>query len=61
MTNLELFVVGTLVTLLVTASMTLLIWGAVLDGRDQQEHQRAEREASESRARDRALRMVDAA
>jgi hypothetical protein len=35
MSNLGLFVVGTLVTLLVTASMALLCWGAVLDGRDE--------------------------
>ena len=33
MSNLGLFVVGSLVTLLVAASMALLIWGAVLDGR----------------------------
>ena len=36
MSNLGLFVVGTLVTLLVMASMALLCWGAVLDGRDEQ-------------------------
>ena len=35
MSNLGLFIVGTLVTLLVAASMALLIWGAVLDGRDE--------------------------
>lgn len=45
MSNLSLFIVGALVTLLVTASMALLIWGAVLDGRAQREFEEAEREA----------------
>jgi len=35
MSNLALFGVGLLVTLIVTAAMALLIWGAVLDGRDE--------------------------
>ena len=61
MSNLALFVLGTLVTLLVTASMALLIWGAILDGRDHQEHHRAEREVAERRSRDQALHVVDAA
>jgi hypothetical protein len=34
MSTAGLFVAGTFVTLLVTASMALLIWGAVLDGRE---------------------------
>ena len=59
MSNLQLFVVGTLVTLLVTASMALLIWGAILDGRD--EHARIEAE-HETPQRDRPIiRVVDAA
>ena len=57
MSNLGLFVVGTLVTLLVTSSMALLFWGAVLDGRDEDARRAAEREASESKG----LRVVDAA
>jgi hypothetical protein len=61
MSNLALFVVGTLVTLLVAASMALLIWGAVLDGRDQDEHRRAERDAAERRSAEQALHVVDAA
>jgi hypothetical protein len=61
MSNLGLFIVGTFVTLLVIASMALLIWGAILDGRDQQEHQKAAREATERRSRDQALHVVDAA
>jgi hypothetical protein len=61
MSNLALFIVGTLVTLLVTASMALLIWGAVLDGRDQEEHRRTERDAAERRSTESALHVVDAA
>jgi hypothetical protein len=60
MSNLELFVVGTLVTLLVCASMTLLIWGAVLDGRD--EHDRREEELQPAHPdTPTSLRVVDAA
>ena len=57
MSNLGVFVVGTLVTLLVVSSMALLFWGAVLDGRDEKARRAAEREASESKG----LRVVDAA
>ncbi len=57
MSNLGLFVVGTLVTLLVAASMALLIWGAVLDGQDENARRADEREASESKG----IRVVDAA
>ena len=59
MSNLQLFVVGTLVALLVTASMAVLIWGAILDGRD--EHARIDAE-QETPQRDRpVIRVVDAA
>lgn len=37
MSNVNLFIVGSLVTLLVIASMSFLIWGAILDGRNQSE------------------------
>jgi len=57
MSNLGLFIVGTLVTLLVTGAMALLIYGAVLDGRDEQARLDAERDT----ARQRNLRVVDAA
>lgn len=57
MSGVGLFVVGTLVTFLVTAAMTLLIWGAVLDGRDE----RARLEADRQRALQKELRVVDAA
>ena len=45
MSNAGLFVAGTFVTLLVTASMALLIGGAVLGGRDEHARLDAEREA----------------
>ena len=57
MSQVGLFVAGTLVTLLVTASMALLFWGAVLDGRDEQ----ARLEAESDNARQKDLRVVDAA
>ncbi len=57
MSNLSLFIVGTLVTLLVASSMALLFWGAVLDGRDEKARLAAERDASESKR----LRVLDAA
>lgn len=57
MSNLGLFVVGTLVTLLVTGSMALLFYGAVLDGRDEQARLDAERDTD----RQKDLRVVDAA
>jgi hypothetical protein len=59
MSTLGLFVAGTLVTLLVTASMALLIWGAVLDGRD--EHGRLEAEREAGLQGQRTIRVVDAA
>ena len=57
MNTLGLFVVGMLVTLLVTGSMALLIYGAVLDGRDEMARLDAERDT----ARQKNLRVVDAA
>lgn len=35
MSDLELFVVGTFITILVAVAVVPLIWAAVLDGRDQ--------------------------
>jgi hypothetical protein len=43
MTNVAVFAVGLLVTLLVAGAMSLLVWGAVLDGREDDER-RAENE-----------------
>jgi hypothetical protein len=57
MSNLGLFIVGTLVTLLVTASMGLLFWGAILDGRDEKARLEAERE----HARQKSFRVPDPA
>ncbi len=59
MNDLSLFIVGTLVTLLVMASMALLVWGAILDGRAQREFEEAEREAQRNDRR--RLNIVDAA
>jgi hypothetical protein len=58
MSNLALFIVGTLISLLVTASMALLVWGAILDGRAQQEFEEAERQVQRT---DERLHAVDAA
>ena len=43
--NVSLFVVGTLVTLIVLSALALLIWGAVLDGRYEQGRQGPDFEA----------------
>ena len=40
MNHLGIFISGAIVTLIVAASLTLLIWGAILDGREE-ERQRA--------------------
>jgi len=37
MTNVALFAVGVLVTLLVAGALSLLVWGALLDGRENDE------------------------
>jgi hypothetical protein len=60
MSNLALFVVGALVTLLVAASMALLAWGAILDGRYQREHEEAQRETARQKDEKR-LHAVEAA
>ncbi len=56
MSNVGLFVVGTLVTLLVMASMALLCWGAVLDGRDEQARLLAEEREQTGGS---SLRVID--
>ena len=61
MSNLGLFAVGFVVTLLVLAALALLVWGAILDGRYDTE-QRAVSEDASTRARhDPALHAIDAA
>lgn len=57
MSHLGLFVAGVLVTLIVTASLALLVWGAILDGREEA-RQRALRVAEESGASRRARRTI---
>jgi hypothetical protein len=37
MSGIGLFVVGAIVTLITSCGIGLLVWGAVLDGRDEQE------------------------
>jgi len=60
MSNLSLFLLGTLVTLIVAASMTLLIVGAILDGRTARELEEAEHGWERLREEQR-LDVVDAA
>jgi hypothetical protein len=62
MSNIGLFAIGSVATLLVTASIALLRLGAILDGRDESQRQAAEPEASakgvlESAAPPRAARL----
>ncbi len=45
MSNVGLFAMGSLVTLLVTGSVGLIVWGAIQDGRYQDEREAAERDA----------------
>ncbi len=52
MSNLVLFIVGTFVTLLVAGAMWIVVWAAMIDGRDEHERLRAEREQTrESKVR----------
>jgi len=60
MSNIALFAIGCVVTLLVAAAMALLVWGAILDGRYDKEQQ-AKDEASLQKTRGRALHAADAA
>ena len=61
MSNIGLFAVGAVVTLLVMAALALLFWGAILDGRYENE-QRAAAEDAPTRARqDPAVHGIGAA
>ena len=60
MSNIGLFAVGAVVTLLVVAALALLVWGAVLDGRYENEQQAAAEDARRAR-QDPALHATDAA
>ncbi len=47
MSSVGLFIIGAFVSLLVAASVALLSWGAVLDGRYERDRQSAELDARE--------------
>lgn len=51
MSNVGLFAVGALVTLIVVSSLALLVWGAVLDGRDERDRRRAPMDGAVGEAR----------
>lgn len=57
MSHIGLFIAGVLVTLIVSASLTLLVWGAILDGREEA-RQRALRIDQELQARRRSRRTI---
>ena len=62
MSNIGLFAVGAIVTLLVASSIAVLVWGAILDGRDETERRAADSEASLQLLREQqTLSVVDAA
>ena len=61
MSNIGLFAVGTFVTLLVVAALALLFWGAILDGRYENEQRAAADDAWTRERQDPALRAIDAA
>ena len=50
MSNLALLTIGLFVTLMVAGSISLLIWGAILDGRDEDERLAREREREPAEA-----------
>ena len=60
MSNIGLFAVGTVVTLLVVAALALLVWGAILDGRYEDEQRAASEDATARAKQDTALRAIDA-
>ena len=61
MSSIGLFAVGAVVTLLVVAALALLVWGAVLDGRYENEQRAAAEDASTRARQDLALHAIDAA
>ncbi len=61
MSNIGLFAVGAVVTLLVVAALALLVWGAVLDGRYENEQRAAAEDASTRARQDPAFHGIDAA
>ncbi len=61
MSSLGLFAVGVVVTLLVMAALALLVWGAILDGRYEDEQRKASDDASTRARQNPALHAIDAA
>lgn len=61
MSNVGLFAVGAVVTLLVVAALALLVWGAVLDGRYENEQRAAAEDASTRARQDPVLHGIGAA
>jgi nitrogen fixation-related uncharacterized protein len=61
MSNIGLFAVGVVVTLIVGTSLALLFWGAILDGRYEDEQRAAAEHASARASQDPALEAIDAA
>jgi hypothetical protein len=61
MSNVALFAAGTVVTLLVVAALALLVWGAILDGRYENEQRAAADDESTRSRRDPAVPALDAA
>ena len=61
MSNIGLFAVGAVVTLLVVAALALLVWGAILDGRYENEQRAAAEDASTRARQDTALQAIDVA
>jgi len=59
--NLGLFAAGFLVTMLVSAALALLVWGAILDGRYEREQRAASRERIDANDRELALHTLDTA
>lgn len=60
MSNIGLFAVGVAVTLLVVASLALLVWGAILDGRYENEQRAVAEDGSTPARQDSALQAIDA-
>lgn len=61
MSSVALFALGMAVTLLVGASISLLVWGAILDGRYDDEQRAAARDDRRAAAGDERLRAAEPA
>jgi hypothetical protein len=51
MNHVGIFIAGTLVTIAVTGALALLVWGAILDGRDEAQRRELERQRQRVAAR----------